>query len=238
MFLRDEEDERFSSSSASGGSPASHPSSSSQRDSKSPPLEPEVALFSNAFPFTPLGPTREVQSKIESLLPPWEEAVKIAEVYVEHAAWLFRSVPRDQLMDEMLPAIYHRTPPDPAHSNSGDYGGPHALALLLMCFALGTLVDLSKTAFSSEANHYYQLAKAAIVLQNAFERPEAFTIQALHLMSIYNGMRQPDEQDDSETSMEMSWSLIRQSIQLALTVSNDNSSLYLTLITSLPDRIA
>ena len=122
-------------------------------------------------------------------------------------------------MDEMLPVIYHRAPPGPPESGAGDYEGPHALALLFMAFAVGTLVDLRQEPFSAEADHYYQLAKASIVLQSVFERPNCLTVQTLHLMSIYNGMRQPDGQEDgSETSMELSWSLIRQAVQLALTV--------------------
>lgn len=144
--------------------------------------------------------------------------MKLSNVYLEYAAWLFHSITRDQLIDDMLPAIYHRKLPDPSHGNPSDYEGPHALACLLMVFAMATLVDLRHEPYSAEADHYYQLAKAAIVLQNIFEQPSIVTIQALHLMSIYNGMRETEE-DYGEISMETSWSLIRVCLQLALTVS-------------------
>lgn len=216
-MLADHDDDRLSSSSATGGSPAPV-QSPNVRDSKSPQLPPELALFSNSFPFTPIGTTPEVKSKIEQHLPPWDAAVKLAETYLTQAAWLFRSVSRGQLMDELLPVVYKKALPSLVHTHSGDYEGPHALAIVFMCFAVGTLVDLSQEPYSPEADHYYNLAKAAIALQNVFERPELFSIQALHLMSIYISMRE-SRSDESDISMEMSWSLIRLCHQLSETVS-------------------
>ncbi|THH07873.1 hypothetical protein EW145_g3096 [Phellinidium pouzarii] len=218
LFLNDDDETNHSSPSASNsaGSPVSL--QASIRDSKSPPLQPDVALFSNAFPFTPTGPACDVREKIMSHLPPWDSALALVDIYFEQAAWLFRSVSRQQLIDEMLPVLYRRVPPSPAHEHGGNYDGPHALALLLMTFAVGTLVDLRHEPYSMEADHYYQLAKAAITLQSVLERPELVTVQALHLMSIYNAMRQPDIRDEEGgTSMEMSWSLIRLCHQLAQT---------------------
>ncbi|KAH8115272.1 hypothetical protein DFH11DRAFT_1588312 [Phellopilus nigrolimitatus] len=225
LLLNDDGDEPYSSPSASasnsGDSPPSVPLST--RDSKSPRLHPELALFSNSFPFTPIGPTREVQKKIETFLPPWENGLALAETYAEQAGWLYRAISRPQLFDEILPAIYGRTPANRAHEHA-IYKGPHALSLVLMVFALGTLVDLNREPFSAQADHYYQLAKAAITLQSVLERPEVVTIQALHLMSVYNAMRQPDVRDEEgETSMEMSWSLIRLCHQLAQTIDRDSS---------------
>lgn len=83
-----------------------------------------------------------------------------------------------------------------------------------MVFSVGALVDLTQEPYNAEAEHYYQLAKAAICLQSVLETPELTTIQALHLMSIYNAMSQNDKVG-SETSMELSWSLIRLSMQLS-----------------------
>lgn len=113
----------------------------------------------------------------------------------------------------MLPVIYKKqAPSDPAH----EYAGPHDLAVVFMVFAVGALVDLNQEPYNAEAEHYYQLAKAAVCLQNVLETPELTTIQALHLMSIYNAMSQNDMVGSgSDTSMELSWSLIRLSMQLS-----------------------
>ena len=213
----DEEDDGGNSPPYRNSPASTSTKSDGMRDSRSPKLPPDLLLFSNSFPFTPIGPVRETQLKIETYLPPWERACILAETYLEQAAWIFRAVSKQQLLDEMLPIIYKRQLPlDPAH----EYNGPHDLSLLLMIFAVGALVDLNLEPFNKEADHYYQLAKAAITLQSVFEKPELVTIQALHLMSIYNAMHQPDDrQDEAETSMEMSWSLIRLCHQLAQTVS-------------------
>ncbi|KAI5123792.1 hypothetical protein M0805_009087 [Coniferiporia weirii] len=219
LLINDDDDDNYSSPAASNSasSPASGPASA--RESKSPAIQADVAHFSNAFPFTPSGSVHEVRVKLLSYLPPWESALALIDVYFEQAAWLFRSVSRGQLVDEMMPVIYGRVPSIPTHDYGINCEGPHALALLLMAFAVGTLVDLRQVAFSAEADHYYQLAKAAITLQSVLERPELVSIQALHLMSIYNAMRQPDSRDEEgETSMEMSWSLIRLAHQLAQTI--------------------
>lgn len=166
-----------------------------------------------------MGTSREIQSIIESHLPSYERAWQLAEIHLEHAAWIFRAVSPQQLKDEMLPIIYKRQAPlDAAH----EYSGPHDLALLFTVFAMGALLDLDQEPYNAESVHYYNLAKAAISLQSIFDKPELVTIQALHLMSVYNAMSQLDEGDEEgegATSMEMSWSLIRLCHQIAQTVS-------------------
>lgn len=123
-----------------------------------------------------------------------------------------------------------------------DYSGPHDLALLFMVFAIGALVipeepgaldgleellpaGLNQAASKSTAQtrnalgeHYHQVARAAIALQPVLEKPSIVTIQTLHLMSIYNAMSGSDLK--SETSMEVTWSLITLAGHLSMTVSS------------------
>ena len=223
-MLADQDDELHSSPSTTSGSPGPGATlqSPGQESRKSPQIAPELTLFSNSFPFTPIGTTPEVKAKIESYLPPWESAVKLAETYLKQAGWLFRSVSRTQLMDELLPVVYKKAPPSLVHTHSGDYECPHALSIVLMSFSIWTLVDLAQEPYSPEGDHYFNLAKAAISLQNVFERPELFSIQAVHQMSIYISLRE-SRSDESDTSMEMSWSLIRLCHQLSETVCFNRS---------------
>jgi Fungal specific transcription factor domain len=213
VLLRNEEQ------SAEYSSPSGTYSSPSPFDgARSPSVGFEYELFSNSFSFAPMGPAHDVHRKIESCLPSWERAHKLADTYLEHAAWLFRTVSHQQLMDELLPTIYQREPRN-LIPDYEDYGSPHALCLLFIIFALGALVDTDQEAFSAEATHYYQLAKAALGLQSVFVRPRLMTIQALNLMSVYNAMSQPDSHNDDEgTSMELSWILIRLCHQLSVSV--------------------
>ncbi|KAG6829926.1 hypothetical protein H0H87_009784 [Tephrocybe sp. NHM501043] len=64
--------------------------------------------------------------------------------------------------------------------------------------------------------HYYQLSRAALALQPVLEKPSLVTIQVLHLMSIYNAMSGSDLR--SETSMEMTWSLVTLAGHLSMTI--------------------
>ncbi|KAI0332681.1 hypothetical protein GY45DRAFT_1368915 [Cubamyces sp. BRFM 1775] len=189
----------------------------SLRGSKTPPLPNEITRFSSAFPFTPMGPPHTVYELIESHLPPYERACQLAESYVAHAAWLFRSVPRRQLFDEMIPHFYKQPPPEDAQPPCCDYNSPHDLALLFLCFAIGALVDLNQQPYNSEAEHYSQLAQAALALQSVLANPTLVTIQALHLHSIYIAMvgNEPGGQD---SNMEFSWALVSLAGQLSHTI--------------------
>ena len=173
-------------------------------------------MFSQSFPFTPMGPAVAVQEVIESHLPNWERAHYLAETYLEQAAWLFRGVGRLQLLDEMLPVFYKKPVPYML-DDSEDYNGPHDLALLFMVFAIGALVDLRQDPNNPEADHYHQIARAAICLQPVLEKPSLVTIQTLHLLSIYNAMSS-NEVEGHETSMETTWSLITLATHLSQTV--------------------
>jgi hypothetical protein len=157
-----------------------------------------------------MGPAGIVQEMIEGLLPSWEKACSLSETYLEQAAWVYHAVGRVQLIDEMLPVFYNKAAPSPPE----DYSGPHDLALLFIVFAVGALVDLTRGPSNEEAEHYHQIARAAICLQPVLEKPSLVTIQALHLLGIYNGMRGSDLTDD-DTSMETTWSLVSLTAQLS-----------------------
>ncbi|KAI0766122.1 fungal-specific transcription factor domain-containing protein [Trametes elegans] len=207
----------FSDSDAPSSPSNGSRSPESVRGSKTPPLPGEITRFSNAFPFTPMGPPSSVMELIESHLPPYERACQLAESYFTHAAWLFRGVPRRQLFDEMIPHFYKSPPPEDASPPSSEYNSPHDLALLLLCFAIGALVDLKQQPYNSEAEHYSQLAQAALALQSVLANPTLVTIQALHLHSVYVAMV-GNEPGGIEGNMEFSWALVSLAGQLSHTI--------------------
>ncbi|KAI0311789.1 fungal-specific transcription factor domain-containing protein [Amylostereum chailletii] len=191
------------------------PKTDSSRSSNSPSLPSNITRFSHAFPFTPMGPTDTVYSHILSYLPPIDLALQICETYLQNAGWLFRGVSRQQLMDEMIPAIYKLRPAFPPE----DYSGPHDLALLMSILSVGRIVDLTLSAATAEAEgeHYNQLAMAALCLQPVMEKPSMITIQMLHVASIYNAMS-GSELSGGESSMETTWSLIALAAHLSQTI--------------------
>ncbi|KAG1816513.1 uncharacterized protein BJ212DRAFT_1271447 [Suillus subaureus] len=191
----------------------------SGRDSMSPGLPQEFRMFTQAFPFTPIGPITAIQDLIESHLPPLERANFLTQTYFEQASWLFRSVSQEQVMGELLPMYYSNstaTPPDESR-------GVHELGLLLLIFAIGALVDLTQDASNPEAEHYHQLARASICLQPVMEKPTLVTVQALHLLSAYNAMS-GNELAAKDTSMETTWSLVILAAHLSQSVRNRDSA--------------
>jgi len=120
-------------------------------------------------------------------------------------------VTRTQLVDDMLPAIYRRQPPQPGE----DYTGPHDLALLFIVFAVASLVQPEPSGALAE--HFHQVSKVAMALQPVLVKPSIVTIQMLHLLSVYNAMSGLDLK--SETSMETTWSLVTLAAHLSQTVS-------------------
>ena len=115
---------------------------------------------------------------------------------------------------EMLPSIYRRPLPDGTPLKD-DYNGPHDYALLYLIFAIGALLDLNQEPYNAEGEHYHQLARAALCLQPVLEKPSSVTIQALHLLSIYNGLA---GNEGGETSLETTWSLVAFAAQLSHSV--------------------
>lgn len=122
--------------------------------------------------------------------------------------------------------IYHLPSPSPASGEEQARSGPHDLALLFIVLAIGTLLSSPPSSSPSNAatananaqgEHYHQISRAALALQPVLEKPSIVTIQALHLLSIYNGMSGSDL--NSETSMEMTWSLVTLAAHLSQTVS-------------------
>ncbi|KAL4249930.1 hypothetical protein ABKN59_002009 [Abortiporus biennis] len=208
----------------------------SLRDSLSPPLPGESAYFSAAFPLTPMGPPGAVLELIESHLPSWERACHLCEVYIEHAGWLFRGVTRQQLLVEMLPSIYKRPTVGGASPPKDEYNGPHDLALLYVIYGIGALMDLNQEPYNAEGEHYHQLARAALSLQPVLEKPSLVTIQALHLLSVYNGLAGNENMGSSETSLETTWSLLALAAQLSQAIGLHRDSSRWGLSDSLVNR--
>ncbi|KAF8892927.1 hypothetical protein BD779DRAFT_1609955 [Infundibulicybe gibba] len=202
-----------------GGSRFFGPSGGSEASSNNarPPLQeldpsylpPEISICSQAFPFSPVGvQPMLVQPMIEAYLPPIRRAITLCETFLEHLSWMFHIVSRQQMVNELIPAIY---------KNIRTSYGPHDLALMLIVLGIGTLVDLDLPPYSLEAQHYYQLSRAALALQPVLGEQSMVTIKVLHLMSIYNGM------SGKETNLEQSYNLLDFAGQVALRVNIDPS---------------
>ncbi|TRM68025.1 fungal-specific transcription factor domain-containing protein [Schizophyllum amplum] len=227
---------------STGGKP-SHRKTASQAPStpspapSSPPTSPSSYtaspnLFSHAFPFTPIGSSGNIYALVMTYLPPIRDALTLIDAYFDGVNGLMRATPWAQVKCDMLPRLYpDYTPPAPPladedHLDDDRYGkdctGPHALALLFMVFAVGALVRGADAGGAELAVHYSQLAHAALQLRHLMETPSIFTIQALHLMSLYCSLTSQGvvgaHDESAETTMEMSWSLLTFACHLSQTI--------------------
>lgn len=98
---------------------------------------------------------------------------------------MFQIATYQQLTEDLLPSFYGQAV---RSDTAGAEDGPHDLALLLIVFAVGALVDLSLPAYNVEAQRYHALSRAALALQPLMDKASLATVKALHLISIYNGM--------------------------------------------------
>ncbi|KAJ7476655.1 fungal-specific transcription factor domain-containing protein [Mycena latifolia] len=195
--------------------------------------------YPTASPATFFSPSSfPIHALVTSHLPPRARARALVTSYFTQLAWLFRGVTRGQVSD-MMRAVYgaYGRPDDvdadgaeddlpdaepegvEGETDEEEYTGPHDLALLFVVFAVGALVGDGGTGDSAEAEHLHQIARAALALQPVLEKSSLVTIQALHLLSIYNAMAGgPGAPEDAETSMEMTWSLITLAAHLSQTI--------------------
>lgn len=165
---------------------------------------------------------------IGSFLPPWHEAWRLCELYLEQAPWFFGAVTKRQLHEEILPLWYNEAPKPLASSASPPEttvnpvnlgppikGGAHELALLFVIFCFGALTDMAlpPAPDNPEAEQYYQLTKAALTLEPVLERPPSVaTVQTLSLMAIYEGLC------SGENSIESTWALMGIATKLSQSV--------------------
>ncbi|KAF8653676.1 hypothetical protein AX16_003827 [Volvariella volvacea WC 439] len=173
-------------------------------------LPPEINQAYQSFPFSPQGlQVKDILPKIESFLPPQDRAITLIDTFLEHLSWMFHIVSRQQVVGELIPAIYQKEKAIPY--------GPHDLALLLIVLGIGSLVDLTLQPYNLEAQHYYRLARAALTLQPVLTEQSVVTIKVLHLMSIYNGM------SGKESNLEQSYAFLDFAGQVAVRVHLDPS---------------
>lgn len=147
-------------------------------------------------------PNSTALKTLESHLPTRERASSLSEFYCSHASYFYRPVKREELFNVILPRTYSSTQTSssipnesspqpsqyPEEYNVNDNSRPHELATLFFIFALGALLDLNLPPYNPEAEHYYDLGRAALSLQAVYESPSVDTVQAMGLMATYHSL--------------------------------------------------
>ncbi|KAF8798605.1 hypothetical protein BYT27DRAFT_7203180 [Phlegmacium glaucopus] len=163
----------------------------------------EVQKLAELFPFTSKSrPNSTKLELLETFLPSMEVAVQLCTSYIDHAAFFFRPIKREELFDTLLPGVYNAAAVrravrldagsspgsdfDEGHMNMKRSCTPHALASLYFIFALGALLDLERAPFNSEAERFCDLGRAGLSLRSVYESANMDTVKAMGLMATYH----------------------------------------------------
>ncbi|TEB30149.1 hypothetical protein FA13DRAFT_1733962 [Coprinellus micaceus] len=169
----------------------------------------EIARMIASFPFDSNGNFEKAVNLLFDRLPPQTRASSLCETYLEQAAWSFRPVKRDEIMEEIISPIYKAVRERTASGTPIAWFSPHKLAVAYLIFGLGALVDLTLEPHSKEAEGYYNLSRACLALRSVFDSPEISTIQAVLLMAAYHAMA------GRRYTMDSVWSLTSLGAKLA-----------------------
>ncbi|KAF6762713.1 fungal-specific transcription factor domain-containing protein [Ephemerocybe angulata] len=169
----------------------------------------EISRILASFPFEADGNMEKAINMLFDRLPPQTRASSLCETYLEHAAWAFRPIKRDEIMEELLAPIYKALRERQASGTPVTWFSPHKLAVVYLIFALGALVDLTLEPHNKEAESYYNLSRASLALRSVFDSPEISTVHAILLMAAYHGMA------GRRYTMDSSWSLTSLGAKLA-----------------------
>lgn len=221
-------------------------------DTETPyPLSPELENLSNLFPFTSATRTNMYSRELlESLLPPQDRAFSLCECYLNHAAYFFRPLYREELMETLLPKVYasalfRRQSSESSnevrdnHNDLGNSYTPHVLATLFFLFALGALLDLNLLPYNAEAERYYDLGRAALSLRIVYDSPTVETVQAMGLMATYHSLAGKKYSRDSAVSASralnslflpdfdpLQWCVMSFAAKIAQSVRHNDTSAY------------
>lgn len=173
-----------------------------------PQASSEIAELVSSLPFgtCSLSITDKNQKIIDTLferLPLYPRATTLCETYMENAAWGFRPICREELIDEILVPIYSLAKDRKAALPEKQVEPPcHILSVLYLVFAHGALTDLTLPPYNSEAEDYFHLGRLALSIHSIFDLPTTQTVQALCLIAYYHS------NSGRQYTLDKTWSLV------------------------------
>ncbi|KAG1874537.1 fungal-specific transcription factor domain-containing protein [Suillus subalutaceus] len=188
-----------------------------------PSMSADVSRLESNLPFSLTGipdhdQCQSILGSLLSLLPPYPRASALCETYMEHAAWIFRPIKREELIDDILSPVYALAQKRRSNTSESEAECPeHTIAVLYMVFAQGALMDLTLPSCNQEAEDYFHLGRVALSLRSVFESPAIHTVQALALMGYYYSNR------GKQYALSSAWSIISLASKLAQSVYRDPS---------------
>lgn len=184
-------------------------------------MSAEISRLASNLPFSLTGipdydRCESILDSLLSLLPSYPRASALCETYMEHAAWIFQPIRREELIDDILTPVYALAQKRKNNTSTSNTESPaHTLAVLYMVFTQGALMDLTLPPCNQEAENYFHLGRMALSLRSVFESPTTQTVQALAVMGYCysNGGR-----TGHQNALDSAWSVISLASKLAQSV--------------------
>ncbi|KAJ7168672.1 fungal-specific transcription factor domain-containing protein [Mycena filopes] len=183
-----------------------------------PDLPNPLANMRESFPFSADGSSNwDPDLALEHIyahLPLEARAWTLCETYYRNGCWTGMPVNQSETA-ELLDLVYH-----PHHSRP-EHQPPittQKMAVLILIFALGSLVDLTLPPYNSDADAFFDLGIAAMSIQPVFESPTVATIQALTLIASYHA------HGGARFSMDAAWSTISLATNISQRLGLDRES--------------
>ncbi|KAG6834457.1 hypothetical protein H0H93_009507, partial [Arthromyces matolae] len=101
-------------------------------------------------------------------LPTLSEAIRLCETYQDYGKFMYTSIPRTELFDEILTCVYRA-------ESYETFKNFDSLALLFSVFALGAHFDPTRQPYSVESQEFFYLSRAAL---QYCSRPSRVILQA------------------------------------------------------------
>ncbi|KIK94386.1 hypothetical protein PAXRUDRAFT_783296 [Paxillus rubicundulus Ve08.2h10] len=118
----------------------------------------------------------ELRKLVMGHLPPWSEAIRLCDIYLDWGKTLWNPLSRHELFDGVLGSVYRA-------ESYESIPGPHDLSLLFGVFSLASLFDFDRPAYSVEAYEYYILSHVALNFSSACTDTTLHTVHAvLHIV--------------------------------------------------------
>ncbi|KAL0953596.1 hypothetical protein HGRIS_004804 [Hohenbuehelia grisea] len=160
------------------------------RESRPFGLPEEIIELTQAFPLG-LVPDPSNKSMFLPYIPPKSRALELADIYYDHATWMYDPLRRGDFMESIIHPIYGDSDGDP----NIDSIHSHRLSAFFILLAHGALNETQEDALSL-AHHYRALSKAALSLAPLQQDASCATVQALfmHGRFLYDAERNSTEE--------------------------------------------
>ncbi|KAG8760881.1 hypothetical protein FRC14_001440 [Serendipita sp. 396] len=159
-----------------------------------------LLLLASQFPFYSLNNAiDDLKNQLRSNLPSLQDAWRVITIYFDNAAWLYRPFSKDTFLEEVVTPIYQDQGTIPVSGSQ--------LALMYIVLGIGTLADTQTPKYHVLAEHYHQLARASLALQNVFANPSLTALQAVFGLCLYATLS--DQRDMIQESSILQGALVK-----------------------------